>query len=981
MSTPTHVDDRTFAAFERLTPSQFAQYLWFVAIRADQTRAMVRSLVSIKTMCRDAIASPVLRLAMKWIDRNAREPATPTITLSPPDGPSQESAKPVYPDPAITYTRSGTPIIDKRRLRPDPDAGPTEDPSVQHASGESSLRVRVPAVMRAFIGAVIRWATTSRVPAIGNSELVEQLLESRAHRAIVGSRTDDALDLRDVLSIASGDFAGDWRVAAYQWMKRYANRLRLEELVSRELGGTAEAARRRAVLRLITLVATSLSDEHARSTLALLLETVGQAIDPYSRSGEVLLARSAVVALLRQRPELDAVIQASLSEQPGTNESSTISQLLAVALRSRGLAASLAIADVAANAQLSVEEFKSVASLADAPLRPLPDPETPNGRASVIPAGPLARRLVCWSVVGTVCTVAALVLRTSFPTVVPLDVPIAPAIATLALLATVQVFAANLSGARLPGAIARHTSQSWQLDLAYGASLAMVGLAVWQPSQPGHGGWTLLRNWMSSVALILWACSLIIALLAVFRRVDFARAAAGFVSIRKRRARLVGRRLGRYQASTIELKSRIESSGAIDIQTDAVAGVWDRPLSSSSRGIFLPSSSGMRRLLATKPMRDGLRLRITGVLGVTVNRFDVLAHALPLVDQSVDERWLSNASRRLKVRPSSRVDDIGSAALALLKLTSDLANSGDTGTAHQVAQSLTEFVNFHMAHARHAREAAVHRSRVRESLRATRDDRVVTGDQVHEKRTIRSRDEADSAPVSPIFLAVLQEASRAAVAANGPLLNTLEYLVRSLLRPSSVADLGVTIVASALTFEEIDSVKRSAAAHRLLRICALHALEDRHLSNFKFVLNCVSRIAKGKQIVNRSRDLVSELTAFACRYDPDLALAGVKTLEMLYDNHPEADVESASSAAHFWQPGAASIAVGAQSVAVHLADVMHRRSLTSWVIAAHVDRDILEAYAVRSKILGGFLGGQPMDALATYGEFLKRYENWRATAA
>lgn len=981
MSLPTHVDDRTFAAFERLTPSEFAHYLWILATRADLTGNLIRLLTSTMAVCRGAMARPVLRMAMTWIDRHAQESDAPIVASGPPEAPHHASAKPDAHDPMITYTPSGSPIIDRRRVRPEPNAGPTADLPVQQTASERSYRARARAAGRAFLGAVIRWASASPIPAIGNRELVEQLLESRAQRAIVGRQADDALDLSDVLGVASGDVAGDWRVAAYQWMKGYANRLRLGELVSQELGGTAESARRLAVLRLVPLVASSLSEEHARGVLVVLLDAVARAIDPYARSGEVVLARSAVVSLLRQRPELDDVVHASLLEQHQTNGPSAISQLFALALRSRGLGASLVLADVAANARLSAEQFESVARLADAPLRPLADPVRPNGRGSFIPNGPLARRLACWLIVGGICAVAALVLRAALPEVSPLEVPIALSVATLALLATVQVFAANLSGSRLPGAIARYTSQSWQLDLAYGASLAMVGLAVWQPNQPSRGAWTLLRDWMSSVALVLWVCSLIIALLAVFRRVDFARAAVGFVSIRKRRARLVGRTLGRYQASTIELRSRIESSGAIEIQIEAVAGVWDRTISSSARGIFLPRRSDVRRLLGSDPMRDGLRLRITSVLGAIVNRYDVLAHALPLVEQSVDERWLSSASRRLKVRPSHQVDDIDSAALALLKLTSDLASTGDIGTAQQVAQSLTDFVNFHMAHTRRAREAAVDRWHVRESLRSTREERAVSGGQVHARRPTSTRDEADGAPVNPIFLAVLQAISRSAVVADGPSLNTFEYLVRTLLRPSGVADLGVTIVTSTLALEEIDSVKKAAAAHRLLRICALHALEQRHLNNFKFVLDCISRLAKGKEIVDRSRDLVSEITAFACRYDPDLALAGVATLEKLYGGDSVSDTESASGAGHFWQPGAASVAVGAQSVAVRLAEVMHRRGLTSKVIAASADRDTLDAYATRSDMFGGFLGGLPRDALATFGKFLERYENWLASVA
>lgn len=976
------MDERTFHGFEPLTPSEFAQYLWSIAIRSERARRIFRSLVSMASVCRDAMARPVLRLAMKWIDRSARERDTAADTAMPPDGIGEECVRTAASDPVISYTRSGSPVIDKRRrVRLEPDEASTEDNPIQQASKGGSWNTRIHAVFAAFVGAAIRWATASPVPKISNSELVEQLLQSRAHRAIVGRRTDDDMDLRLVLGIASGDFAGDWRVAAYQWMKRYANRLRLEELVSKELPGASATARRCAVLRLIPLVASSLSDDHARNILAFLFGVVGRAIDPYNNSGEVVLARSAVVALLRQRPELDEVVIAALSAREANSEVSAISQLAAVALRSRGLAASLVVADVAARGRLSAEELESVARLADAPLRPLTDPAIPSGRGSFIPVGPLARRLACWLTVGIACTVAALVLRLLFPTVSPLEVPIAPAIATLALLATVQVFAANLSGARLPGVIARHTSQSWQLDLAYGSSLAMVGLAIWQPSQPGYGVWTLLRNWMSSVALVLWVCSLIIALLAVFRRVDFARAAAGFVSIRKNRARLVGSTLGRYQALTIELRSVIESSNAIDIRTDAVPGVWDRPINSFGRGIFLPSRSDMRRLIASKPVRDGLRLRITSVLGVTVNRYDVLAHALPLVEQSVDERWLSAASRRLKVRSNGRVDDINSAALALLKLAADLASTGDTGTAQQVAQSLTEFVNFHMAHTRRAREAAIERWRVRESLRSAREDGLELGAQAGTNPGRRSRDEADSVPVNPMFLAILQAAGRSGVAASGPYLTILEYVVRSLLRPSSSVDLGVTIVASAIADEDIDSATKSVAAHRLLRICALHTLERQHLSNFKFVLDVVVRLSSGKATVDRSRRLVSELTAFACRYDPALALAGVGMLEKLYDVHLDSATENNSGAGHFWSVGAASIAVGAQSVAVHVARVMHRRNLTSQVIAGYGDRDVLDAYAIRSEMFGGFLGDRPRDALATYGEFLQTYESWLAVGA
>jgi hypothetical protein len=970
------VDERAFAPFNRLSLPEFAEYAWFVVTTGRTAKSAVKYWLAIRARIHNALARTVLQLAISWVSWNSSEPVAGVAQRSGAVLPESDSGS----GPSITYTPSGSPVIDKRRVRLDAGMPATEAPPVQSPSKHSRFLARLGAMKVLSIGALVHWASQWRVPNVSNRELGELLKENRACRAVMRGRADDDLDLGQVLTLASGELPGDWRVAAYQWMKQHGSRLKMDQLVARELENTISPSRRCAVLRLVPLAAGSLSDEHARSVFTRAIEVVAGPLDPYKSSGEVLLGHSAVVALLRQRPELDEVLHAAISRSQTSSESSKLANLYAVALRSRGLDAGAGLADVAVAGRLSNKEFETIAKLADKPSRPLPEPPRLEGRGSVIPTGPLIRRLACWLVVGLVCFSAARILRAAFPAVLPLAVPLAPAIATLALLATVQVFAANLSGSRLPGVIARHTSQSWQLDLAYGASVGMVGLAVWQSSQIG-GGWSIeLRNWASTIAVIVWVFSLIVALLAVFRRVDFARAAAGFVSIRTRRSRLVGRQIGRYQASAVELKSLVESTTAIDIKIDPVPGAWDRTVSATRRGIFLPSRSALRQLLATKPMREGLRLRLTSVLGATVNRCDVTAHVLPLEAQSVDERWLAKATRKLGVRSSSRIDDIGSAALALLKLTSDLASTGDSGTAHQVAQSLTEFVNFHMAHNRLSRAAAIARWQARQSVKSNRDEHRVSGEPRRISRPKRSRDEADTAPVSPVFLAVLQAVSRSAVGASGPFLNTLEYLVRTLLTPSTVGDLGVTVVVSALMSEEIDSARKSVAAHRLLRICALQALEQRHRSNLKFVLDCLARPMKEGEIGSRSTELATELAAFACRYDPDLAVLGANTMEKLFKSRTD-DVPMGSEAASYWLVGAAATAVGAHSVALHIAGVLRSRDLDSWVIAASDLRETLEFYAARSNILGGFLGERPMDALATYGQFLTRYKQWVDAAA
>jgi hypothetical protein len=971
------VDERAFASFDRLSLPEFAEYLWLAATMGPAANLAVKSWAAVRKRIRDAIAGTVLQLAVSWIGRNSSEAVARVEDCSSGAAPPESDSG---AGPSTTYTPSGAPIVDKRRIKldagiPGTEAAPPESPSPHRRLVEWLCAMEL-----LCIGTLVRWASQPRVPKVSARELGELLKKNRSCRAIVRGRADDDLDLSQVLTLASGELLSDWRVAAYQWMKQHGSRLRIEELVSREMENTLTPSRRSAVLRLVPLVAGSLSDAHARIVLARTIEVVTGPLNPYQQSGQLLLGRSAIVALLRQRPELDEILQDAILKTQTSNESLKLANLYAVALRSRGLGAGVALTDVAVSGRLSDKEFETVAKLADKSSRPSPASSGLEGHGSLIPTGPLIRRLACWLVVGAVCFFAARILRAALPTVHPLEVPLAPTIATLALLATVQVFAGNLSGSRLPGVIARHTSQSWQLDLAYGASLGMVGLAVWQSSQIG-AAWSIeLRNWASAAAVVVWALSLIGALLAVFRRVDFARAAAGFVSIRKRRSRLVGRQIGRYQASAVELTSLVESTTAIDVKIDPVPGTWDRSVSPTRHGIFLPRRSALRQLLATRLMREGLRLRLTSVLGGTVNRYDVTAHVLPLDAQTVDEKWLAKATRKLGVRSSSRIDDICSGALALLKLTSDLASTGDSGTAHQVAQSLTEFVNFHMAHNRRARAAAIARWQVRQSVRSNRDERRVSGGPKRISRPKLPRDGADSAPVSPVFLAVLQAVSRSAVSASGPFLKTLEYLVRSLLTPSAVADLGVTLVVSALMSEEIDSAKKAAAAQRLLRICALKALDQRHRSNLKFVLDFLTRPMKSGEIDSGSTELATELAAFACRYDVELAVLGVDTMERLFGARAS-QTATGSEAASYWLVGAAATAVGAQSVALHVAGVLRSRDLISWVIAASGVRDTVEAYAARSNILGGFLGERPMDALENYGQFLSRYERWVDAAA
>ena len=581
MSAPADFDSRSFIAFDGLSVFENLRYLVLVVRYAPIVRFARSRFRSVTRNTRRAFGRPVLLLCMGWFDWRSADasPAggSPTET-STVDGIPSPTHRPV-----VSKTATGITIVDKRRVKLDPD--PLNDPV--SSSGEESIESNTrPNWWLRVLGAAIRATTSVDVRGLRGDTFVRCLIESRECRSIIANRSDPDVDLGKVVCVAADLSHGDWRAACLHWMKRFADPVAIEILVSRELPNEPDYAKRCFLLRLTPDVSSVLSDANGRALLAVVKKMLERRLDPYGKNGDILLARTVAVTLMRRRPEFDDIVLKPIDEDATGQDQLMMTQLLPVALRGRGLAASLVLADAAVHGNFTKGQFESAARLADVPLRPFLQSDRPIWSGSIVPVGPVVRRLLSWLAVIAMCLSAGSLLQTYLPSIALPPIPIAPAIATLALLATVQVFAANLSNTRLPGAIARYTSQSWSLDMAYGAAVAMILLAL-MPS--GAGMPSLLRNWVSTVALLVWTCGLIMALLAVFRRVDAARAAVGFVSIRRRAARVVGRKWGRYQALAIELDSHIDSCVATEMVPEPVPNVWDRPVASQRHGILMPA--------------------------------------------------------------------------------------------------------------------------------------------------------------------------------------------------------------------------------------------------------------------------------------------------------------------------------------------------------------------------------------------------------
>jgi hypothetical protein len=285
--------------------------------------------------------------------------------------------------------------------------------------------------------------------------------------------------------------------------------------------------------------------------------------------------------------------------------------------------------------------------------------------------------------------------------------------------------------------------------------------------------------------------------------------------------------------------------------------------------------------MSSGPVRAGLKVRITAVLASTVNRYDTVAHAVPLRDQTIDRRWLRRARSSMRVRRIAAVDDVRSAATALSKLSADLVVGNDVGTAHQVAQSLTAFVNYHMLCTRRSRQTQLYRWQIREYLMEKRSGTLEINSPSSRPTPLRPRSDDTPTTVNFLLREVLEMATRTATVSSGPALNVPEYIVRSLLKSNMHEEHGVNVVTGTIGQCEIDSSAKLVGAIRMLRVAGLRALEQRQAISFNLLLDRVVALETNDASKVQLQSLVVDLAPYACRYGSNLAIAGCASLEKL----------------------------------------------------------------------------------------------------
>lgn len=948
-----------------------------VGRRLWESAASQRARESARSLTKTALP-PVQDLALQLLifvfvtrSRGAAETINAPCRIGAASGDSSESS-----GSDGTYTTpAGLHVRDKRRLNPAKAEVQAEARAEQPSSEGNRPRGRWGyQVDLTRFGRTVKLISKVDLGNAAPAAVSALFFESDAFRLVVTDRGGGPGALVRVLELSSNG-ACDLRTPVHRWIQRHATEAEISTLVADHVFRKDRPQSPRldaAVIRLVPIAAGAFTDPLAKDLLSLLLGLTRADLDPYQDNAVHLLARQAVVALLRVRPELIGYVLDSLRLQRPhgvLDQSAGVpveAELVAIALRERGTARVTGLVQLAEAIGAGERQLRLLSRLADAPLQGTPFPVELNGNALdslrqllavavplLVPPAACAAVFVWWKGHRLHGQIAAL------------GAP--EAIALIALLATVHVFAVQLSASRLPGSIAQFSSRGWPLYASYSASLSVLGLALWAPeSQPGIAA----DHAAAAVGLGSFLVALLGALFTFLSRTDPARAALGFVHSRLNAARAAGRKFGRIQAKSIELNAAIEDTTRLEVRTDAILDEWQAPIFAKRRGLLVPSKRRLLRLAIRAEFETGMRLRLRSGVGTTVGQDSDIAHLVPTRDQSISRRTRRLAMQALIVRPSGDLEAVGSSAIALLGLATELVEKNDFGTAERVLHNLVRMLAAHVSAASVARRRELQRWEQREDVLRKSLERSGESSFRNSSRSARASsasDDRDVAPVVPAVRDLVKLGTRAALNSEAGTFDLTDILIVPVLRMSGQADSAISMVAFSIP-TLLSSDRQVLRAGLLLRVASLRALELRARLQFDLVLDRLDDIERSLgETTTQVRDIASEISALACRFDVAMAADAFKHLAGYYAKMEEPN--AIERARLYWRVGAAAVESGATSVAIDVAEALAADNLGEALAFLRQSEENLIKEASRADIFGGYLGDHSRDALANFATF------------
>ncbi|HEX5117138.1 MAG TPA: hypothetical protein VFW65_18270 [Pseudonocardiaceae bacterium] len=582
------------------------------------------------------------------------------------------------------------------------------------------------------------------------------------------------------------------------------------------------------LLRTVRFAASTLSNSEAKEVLHQLLILARQSIDPYADPSLILLARRAAVDLLALRPDLDEKLHSILDEERRTplsakeldTRKNIYISLHAMGLRSRTPDGGQSLIATINAAKISGDGVASYARLANSAINRQSRPVTFATRGALLVAVlAIASALLPFVIAPSAAFLIGLYAygaRWRIPPVVP---GLGDGIAALAALVTVNVFTVQLASARLPGIIARGAAQLWYLTVSYAASLWLLAVTL-IPIRPGR--LVSAVSWSSIASLVIFAISLLLAVVRIVNRTDAAKAVDAFLASKIRDYRSSGRKHRRIQARALSLREALGSIATVVVSVESMVGEYSTTIRSEMRGFLNPDVHHLRRLLRDPTFSRGTILRIVHPIGVIASAHDKLASVVPGQSETVSKATTRRASNALSITTSADVEEVSVAAVAIVALAIELAAKGEAATADSLGRSLVTLLADHMREARSSRFEVAKMGRMRVTV-------LESGYRMRRQApsaTIPAyTNDAQIAPVVPAvrdtITALIRHLRTGAEAST----HVINAILKELLDASGQADAVIEMVATAAHVNQQANEDTDRRLLEILRLAGLRALE------------------------------------------------------------------------------------------------------------------------------------------------------------
>jgi hypothetical protein len=452
-----------------------------------------------------------------------------------------------------------------------------------------------------------------------------------------------------------------------------------------------------AALRVVQRAAETITSDDAGSIFRACVKLSEGTVDPYQSHSIGIDARLAAASILQHHPQLDESVASNFSGGPTFN----LQTIVAASLRLRPLEREQAFLKYVGTWRPPLD--KALLFAIDCDLKfSAADPIAVRERKRTVQFHRLQDRFGPWTAVllGPLLLLVGGALQDLAEWHPSGTQGLASPIAGIAILVTAHVLAAELSAARLPGLIARHSASSSWLIAAY--SVGMTLLLTSATSDDCH--WCLrIPDASATLTLVLFVL-IVFVLWDLIKRTDPPTAALRFARSRGRRNFKAGQQLGHAQATAFQALRDLRAINFVRLVSSPAKVERRVPFGSPRRGLFLPDVRGLRSLSDQTPWIKGvIAVHLGAHIGTIVSEGEEIASLVPGTFAGNLHPLLGSIRKCLRVIDASGIEEAAEASAVLTEMIALAAKRGDEGAAARLIDVLAQLIDTFSHGARNAR--------------------------------------------------------------------------------------------------------------------------------------------------------------------------------------------------------------------------------------------------------------------------------------